>query len=136
TFTCLASGTYSATITDAHGCPGTATGVLVGTPAAISASETTSPVNCFGGTNGSVTVTVSGGTAPYAVTVNGVTQNVATSGGNTTFTGLASGTYGASITDAHSCPASATGVLVGTPTAITASETTTPVSCFNGTDGT
>src|SRR5204863_4446866 len=90
----------------------------------------------FNGTDGTVKVTVSGGTAPYAVTVNGVTQNVATSGGNTTFIGLASSTYGASITDAHNCPASAIGVLVSTPTAISASEITTPVSCFNGTDGT
>src|SRR5207247_2223026 len=109
TFTGLASGTYPASITDNHTCPGSATGVLVDHPAAITASETTTPASCNGGSNGSVTVTVSGGTAPYDVTVDGVTQSVTTSGGTTTFTGLASGTYPASITDNHTCPGSATG---------------------------
>src|SRR5207302_7003998 len=92
TFTALASGTYPASITDAHTCPGSAAGVLVDQPAAITASETATPASCFGGTNGSVTVTVSGGTAPYDVTVDGVTHSVATSGGTTSFTGMASGT--------------------------------------------
>jgi hypothetical protein len=134
TFTGLASGTYPASITDAHGCTGSATGVLVDQPAAISASETTTPAGCHGGTDGTVTVTVSGGTAPYSVTVNGVTHTGVTS--STTFTGLASGTYPATITDAHGCAGSATGVLVGQASAISASETATPVSCNGGTDGT
>src|SRR5207237_379931 len=133
TFTGLASGTYPASITDAHTCPGSATGVLVDQPAAITASETTTPASCNGGGNGSVTVTVSGGTAPYDVTVNGVTHNAVST--STTFTGLAAGTYPASITDHHTCPGSATGVLIGQPSAISASETTTPASCNGGGDG-
>src|SRR5205823_5008498 len=79
--------------------------------------------------------TVSGGTAPYDVTVHGVAQSVTTSGGTTTFTGLATGTYPASITDNHTCPGSAAGVLVDQPSAITASETTTPASCFGSSNG-
>src|SRR5207244_10281034 len=133
TFTGLASGTYPASITDANTCPGSATGVLVGQPAAITAWETTTPASCNGGGDGSVTVTVSGGTSPYDVTVNGVTHNGVTS--STTFTGLASGTYPATVSDAHSCAGSAAGVLVGEPSAITASETTTPTSCNSGSDG-
>src|SRR5206468_511382 len=127
TFMGLASGTYPASITDAHSCPGSATGVLVDQPAAISASETTTPASCNGGSDGSVTVSVSGGTSPYSVTVNGVTHTGVTS--STTFTGLASGTYPATISDAHSCPGSAAGVLVDQPAAISASETTSPASC-------
>src|SRR5262249_32429578 len=133
TFTGLAAGNYPATITDAHGCAGSATAATVNQPPAITASETTSPVSCNGATDGSVTVNVSGGTAPYSVTVNGVTHTGVTS--STTFTGLASGTYPASITDANRCAGSATGVIVGSPAAITASETATPVSCNGGTDG-
>src|SRR5262249_48117409 len=108
-------------------------GVLVDEPAAISAAETTSPASCNGGSDGSVTVNVSGGTAPYSVTVNGVTHAGVTN--STTFTGLASGTYPASITDAHGCSGSATGVLVDQPAAISASETTAPASCSGGNDG-
>jgi len=134
TFTGLASGTYAASITDAHGCSGSATGVLVDQPAAISASETASPASCNGGSDGSVTVSVSGGNAPYSVTVNGVTHIGVTS--NTTFTGLTSGTYPASVTDAHGCSGTATGVLVDQPASISASETTASASCHGGSDGT
>src|SRR5204863_383339 len=115
----------------------TATSTPTPTPtptcAVITASETTTPASCNGGSNGSVTVTVSGGTAPYDVTVHGVTQSVATSGGTTTFMGLASGTYPASITDNHTCPGSAAGVLVDQPPALEASETHDPIACFGGT---
>src|SRR5262249_19069924 len=133
TFTGLASGTYPASITDAHGCSGSATGVLVDQPAAISASETTAPASCSGGNDGSVTVRVGGGTAPYSVTVNGITHTGVT--GSTTFTGLSSGAYPASITDAHGCSGSAAGVLVDQPEAISASETTSPASCNGNNDG-
>ena len=131
TFTGLASGTYPASISDAHSCPGSAAGVLVDQPPAISASETTTPVSCNAGTDGSVTVNVSGGTSPYSVTVNGVTHSGVTS--STTFTGLASGTYPATISDAHSCPGSAAGVLVGQPSALTLG--LSQLACSSGSNG-
>src|SRR4029077_17878838 len=136
TFTGLAAGSYSASISDKNGCPSTAAGVPVGQPTAISASETTTPASCFNGTDGTVTVSVSGGTSPYSVTVNGVTHTGVTS--STQFTNLAASSsgYPASISDKNGCPGSAAGVPVGQPSGITASETTTPASCFNGTDGT
>src|SRR5439155_105891 len=96
-----------------------------------SASETTTPASCNGGNDGSVTVTVSGGSPPYSVTVNNVTHTGVT--GSTIFTGLASGTYPAAITDAHSCSGSAAGVLVGQADALVASETHDPIGCFGGT---
>jgi hypothetical protein len=135
TFMGLASGFYPATISDVAGCPGAATGVLVDQPSAITASEIATPASCNGGNDGTVKVTVGGGTPPYSVTVNAVTKSVAASGGSVTFTGLASGTYPATISDNNNCPSSATGVLVGQPSAITASESTTPASC-NASDGT
>src|SRR5438874_526729 len=128
------AGSHTYTVTDANGCTSDTT-VELTQPAAISAMETTSPATCNGAIDGSVTVTVSGGTAPYSVTVHGVTQSVAASGGTTTFMGLASGTYPASITDAHTCPGSATGVLVAQPPAISASETTSPASCNGVSNG-
>jgi hypothetical protein len=133
TFMGLPSGTYPATISDAHSCSGAAAGVLVDQPSAISASETTTPASCSGASDGTVTVNVSGGASPYSVTVNGVTHSGVTS--STTFTGLASGTYPATISDAHSCPGSAAGVLVDQASTISGSETTTPASCHGGSDG-
>jgi hypothetical protein len=131
TFTGLPSGTYPATISDAKSCAGSAAGVLVAQPAAVTASETTTPTSCNGGSDGTVTVNVSGGTSPYSVTVNGVTHTGVTS--STTFTGLPTGTYSATISDAHSCPGSAAGVLVGQPSAITSSASGTNPDCSDGT---
>src|SRR6266576_1390197 len=113
TYNNVGAGSHTVTVMDSNtpqACSKTSNAVTVTIPSAISASETTSPASCHGGSNGSVTVTVSGGSPPYSVTVNGVTHTSVT--GSTTFTGMASGTYPADITDAHSCPGSATGVLV------------------------
>jgi gliding motility-associated-like protein len=73
---------------------------------AILMNFTTTPVTCPNGSNGSFTVTVSNGVAPYQVTwqnVNGGpvsgpgTVNI--SGGNFTATNLAAGTYNVTVVD-------------------------------------
>src|SRR4029453_15121544 len=125
TFT-RSAGTYSFTVTDANSCTATTTGNITQPSAAITASETTSPASCNGGTNGSVTVNVSGGTGPYSVTVNNVTHTGVTS--STTFSGLSAGTYPASITDANGCAGSATGT-VGQPSPVTTSSSKTDGQC-------
>jgi hypothetical protein len=80
------AGGHTVTVKDANGCEKTSNSVTITVPTPISASETTTPATCNGASDGQVTVTVSGGTAPYSVTVHGTTQSVLTSGGSTTFT--------------------------------------------------
>ncbi len=66
-------------------------------PNAVVASQTN--VSCFGGSNGTATVSPSGGTPSY-------TYSWAPSGGSgTTASGLAAGTYIVTVTDANSCTA-------------------------------
>ncbi|NCW28462.1 MAG: adhesin, partial [Verrucomicrobia bacterium] len=57
-------GLYYVIVTDAYGCSGTQTTSL-SNPIPISATYTSTPVQCYGGSNGTVDVSVSGGTAPY-----------------------------------------------------------------------
>jgi len=57
------SGTVVYTVTDANGCTGTVT-VTLTEPAAITATETHTPIACNGGTS-TVTISATGGTAPY-----------------------------------------------------------------------
>jgi SprB repeat len=128
----LTSGTYPATISDKNLCPGSATGVPVGQASTITASEMTTPASCNGGNDGTVKVTVNGGTPPYSVTVNGATKSVAASGGGVTFMGLAFGTYPATISDNKSCPGSAAGVLV-VQQSCGCNTTSSITSNFNGT---
>ena len=76
---------------------------------------------CYGSSNGTATVTASGGTAAYHyVWNNGQTAATATN--------LAPGTYTVTITDANSCSTTATKTLTQ-PTALSASTTTTNATC-------
>ncbi|MCW3115118.1 MAG: hypothetical protein JWR18_3514, partial [Segetibacter sp.] len=122
----LAAGTYTVTVTDNNKCTTTQT-VIIGQPAALSASETHVDVMCFNGNNGSGTVTASGGTAPY-------TYSWSPSGGtDASATGLAAGTYTVTVTDNNKCTTTQT-VIIGQPAAaLTASETHVDVNCFGGT---
>src|SRR5438093_12701252 len=62
----VAAVTYSVTVTDAKGCTATQN-VTIGQPAAaLAVGESHVEVNCFGGSTGSIDLTVTGGTAPYS----------------------------------------------------------------------
>ncbi|MDM1363132.1 BspA family leucine-rich repeat surface protein, partial [Myroides marinus] len=71
----------------------------------LQATISKTDVNCYGESNGSATVSVSGGTSPY-------TYSWAPSGGTAaTATGLAAGTYTVTITDANACTTTATATI-------------------------
>jgi gliding motility-associated-like protein len=122
----LSAGVYTVTITDANQCTASAT-AIVKEPPAITHSYTTTPAACIGA-NGSATVSVSGGTAPYTYKwPNGNTGPTASN--------LASGTYIASITDQHNCQDTVivqVGNQGGQTVAISA---TTPANCNGSADG-
>jgi len=92
----LAAGVYKVTAIDAVGCEEEET-VVVEEPTELIASDcnSTQP-STLNGSDGTATVTVGGGTAPYSYSwSNGQTTNPAT--------GLAAGTYTANVTDANGC---------------------------------
>lgn len=93
-------------------------------------TTTFTPVTCFGGSNGTANAGIQNGTGPFTYTwTTSPVQTTATA------TGLASGTYQITVSDANSCTASAV-VSVTEPPAWFHSSSFTPVSCFGGTDGT
>ncbi|MBY8963242.1 cadherin-like domain-containing protein, partial [Flavobacterium sp. D11R37] len=57
----LSAGTYTVTVTDANGCTGTAS-VTITEPTVLSAAGVATNVSCNGGSNGTVDLTVTGGT--------------------------------------------------------------------------
>src|SRR5207247_7357061 len=97
TFSNLAAGSYTITVKDANGCT-TTQGVTITQPSAALSSSISSQTNvaCFGGSTGSVTVSASGGTAPYTYSKDGV--NFGASG---TFGSLAAGSYTITVKDAN-----------------------------------
>ena len=123
----LTAGTYTVIATDASGCTDTAV-VTINEPPQLTATTTQIDVLCFGDNTGSATVTPNGGTAPYSYAWS--------SGGTGATEGsLIVGTYTCDITDANGCIASVT-VTITEPPQLTATATSTNVTCFGASDGT
>ncbi len=92
----LIAGTYQLTVTDANACT-YATEFTVSEPAeALAATGTVNDISCMGEADGSITLLVTGGVAPYQFAwSNGSSdQNL---------TDLMAGTYSLTITDANAC---------------------------------
>ena len=121
----LTAGVYTVTVTDANSCTATRS-VTITQPTAITLTNTSVNVSCNGGVNGSIDLTVSGGTTPYTYNWGGVVTEDRTN--------LTAGVYTVTVTDANSCTA-ARSVTITQPTAITLTNTTTSASCNGGTNG-
>ncbi|RYD52741.1 MAG: T9SS type B sorting domain-containing protein [Sphingobacteriales bacterium] len=125
----LASGTYTATVTDAKGCTTTAS-ATVSQPTAITATATKTDVFCFGSTNGTATVSATGGTTPYTYSWN--TTPIQTTA---SITGLTAGTYTATVTDAKGCTQTASATIAQPAAGLAITTAPTSVACFGGTNG-
>ncbi len=129
TATGRAPGVYSVLVTDFNGCTMTKTYTITQPATLVASSAAQTNVSCFGGNNGAATVGVTGGTIPY-------TYSWAPSGGTAaTASGLASGTYTVTVTDANLC--TTTQIFnITQPTLLVASiASQTNVSCFGGSNG-
>ncbi|MDQ3109113.1 MAG: gliding motility-associated C-terminal domain-containing protein [Bacteroidota bacterium] len=92
----LGAGTYTVSVSDNGGCSATLA-VTITEPAVLTTAASQNNITCNGGTNGSATVSVLGGTSPYQ-------YSWSPSGGtNPTATNLSAGNYTCTITDANSC---------------------------------
>jgi uncharacterized protein (DUF2141 family) len=103
TFNNLSAGSHTIRIRDSHGCLAPAQTKTVNVPTAVQGSVTTTSATSATAADGTLTVRVTGGVAPYAVHVNSVTHTISISGGQTTFTGVRAGTINVNITDANDC---------------------------------
>jgi gliding motility-associated-like protein len=123
----LVAGTYSCTVTDANGAIQTKS-FVISQPTVLTASVSQTNVSCFGGSNGSAAVVVSGGTSGY-------TYSWFPSGGTgATASGLTAGVYTCTITDSKGCtlPKSFT---ISEPADLTASVSQTNVAIFGASTG-
>ncbi len=128
TVTGLSPGTYTVTVTDASGCS-TINSITFANPPPITSANNITNVSCNGGSNGSVTTIPANGTAPYSFNWSPV------AGSNSTLGSLSAGNYNCTITDANGCTATAT-ATVTQPNAITATVSSTNVTCNGGNNGT
>ena len=137
----IAAGTVTVTVTDGV-CTSTAQYTL-NQPPVVTATVASTAANC-GLSNGSATITISGGTAPYSagptppygpVTFGGISGT--TTGNTTTVTGLSAGTWIADFHDANGCSAllQYTATVANLPCGVSSNATNTNVTCFGGSNG-
>ncbi|MBF7093583.1 T9SS type A sorting domain-containing protein, partial [Flavobacterium sp. ALJ2] len=95
----LTAGTYTVTVTDANNCSKQQVINILPANEIITSVTAQTNVSCFGGSNGSATVGVTGGTG-----VGTYTYSWSPSGGTAaSASGLTAGTYIVTVTDANSC---------------------------------
>ena len=100
------AGTYSVAVTDANGCSGTGSGAVTVNP---NPTVTVNNVNaCEGGSGGTLTATVTGGTAPFTY----LWSNNATTASITVST---AGAYSVTVTDVNGCTGTGSGTLTVSP---------------------
>lgn len=122
----LVASSYQVTVTDAHGCL-TSTSLTITQPEALVIGSTKTNVLCYGGADGSINLTTSGGTPSYSyLWSNGATTE--------DLSGLIAGSYTVTITDAHACTVSGN-ISISQPSLIVLSETHLNVSAFGGSNG-
>jgi hypothetical protein len=98
TYSTNTAGTFDFKITDSKGCLASSTTTTLSPLVVPSATTTVSNVSCNGLSNGSVTVIPSLGVGPYQVKFNGGALST-----QTTYSGLAAGTYAYEVVDSKSC---------------------------------
>ncbi len=112
TFGTLSAGTYTVTARDANGCT-LAVPVTITQPTVLAGVITAQTnVSCFGGNNGSVTVSASGGTTGYTYSIDG-----GAFGASATFSSLTAGPHTVTIRDANNCTVNVA-VTITQPTAL------------------
>jgi hypothetical protein len=109
----LLAGDYFIRMTDARGCLDSVL-VNVAQNNPINFSVSTLAANCFGDSSGTIDLSISGGVAPYALSIN-----------NQPWAGLlnefAAGTYSLSLIDSLGCATGDTSITIGQPDAISVS---------------
>jgi len=126
----LSAGTHTVVVRDNNNCTYTVSFNINNTGSPSSSITSSVDVSCFGGSNGSFSVSTSGGTPGYSYTLSPIGTTNTT--GN--FTGLTAQNYNVTISDAAGCLTSVT-ITLTQPTQLTLTLTPSPVNCNAGTNG-
>ena len=127
----VAAGTYTVTVIDANGCSGNST-ISISEPSAISVSASSVNASCFSLNDGSINITVSGGTLPYTFDWD----NDGTGDFNDTedLASLAAGVYAGVVKDDNGCTASIS-ITITEPTLLVANAVVSNITCFGLNNG-
>ncbi len=109
----LSGGNYTATVTDVNGCTGSATAAIINPSVVVANASLTQPISCANANDAVITGNGSGGTGAYQYSLNGGPNQA-----SPIFSGLSSGTYTVTVTDANGCTQNATPISITNPSSI------------------
>jgi gliding motility-associated-like protein len=122
----LTAGTYVVTVSGALHCV-TFENIIITEPAPLSIALSPTPISCFGKNDGTIELTISGGTFPYTFSwSNGLTVE--------DLINLPAGNYSVTVTDAKGCTATGN-TSIALPSQLSISSTYTNVTCNGGNNG-
>jgi len=122
----LTANAYNVAVRDLNGCSVSAAAGIA-QPAAIVVTPVASSATCYGGANGAIQITVTGGTPGYNYQWNNgaTTQNI---------TSLAAGAYSLTVTDASHCSIQSHSTITQ-PAQLVISPTVSSIGCSGQNDG-
>ncbi len=140
-FTALSPISYTVQIRDAAhtGCITTLGTITITQPNILTAFVGTSMVTCFNASNGAITVSnPTGGYGTYETSINGTDWFTVVSGSSYIFTYLAPATYSVYLRDKANatCEINLGAHTITQPVVLSASVTSTPITCYNANNGT
>ena len=126
----LTAGIYTITVQDANSCVENLNITISQPSIPLTLSGNISQVDCFGNASGNIDLTVIGGTSPYSYNWNNgifTSQDVLN---------VVAGVYSVVVTDFNNCVSNSSYTITQPATALTAVSSSTPVTCYNGNNGT
>jgi gliding motility-associated-like protein len=124
----LKAGKYYVTVSSGSATPKVDSFVIDEPAKIVIATKAIVDVKCFGQATGSVTLTVSGGTAPYTYLWSSTETSA-------NLSAKASGTYYLTVTDSKGCIAKDTSIILQPSAALSVTPAITNVKCNGGKDG-
>jgi gliding motility-associated-like protein len=124
----LGAGTYTVSVTGAGGCSSTATATVNNGPAPGNITISASNISCYGSSNGTATVTMSGGVGPYSYIWS-------TGSTSATISGLLPGIYYVSGITGNGCVTNDSVIITQPAAPLSYTMSHTNVSCYGMSDG-
>ncbi|MCX6172633.1 MAG: Ig-like domain-containing protein [Flavobacterium sp.] len=129
----LAAGTYTVTVMDASSCSSADTSFIITQSPTIVINSVKKNISCKSASNGSISLSVSGGNYPYSYSWTGSNGYTATT---QNIDNIPAGNYSITVTDANSCSATENGIILTQPSAVVSVVTTpTDATCQGGSNG-